>query len=233
VRNLERSLATICRKVAREAVSKGRKFTKKTITTRNLARYLGVQKVIDKRIEKSNQVGMAIGLAWTPYGGDILNIETSIMPGKGDLILTGHLGDVMKESARAALSYAKSHVQELNISPRSFEKKDIHIHVPEGAIKKDGPSAGVAMVTSLVSALSGRPVLRDVAMTGEITLRGNVLQIGGLKEKTLAAKQTGIKKVIIPKKNDADMRELPKEIRENLEFILVERIADVIARSLA
>ncbi|MFC1511647.1 endopeptidase La [Candidatus Latescibacterota bacterium] len=233
VRNLERSIATICRKVTREVVAKGRKFTKKTITARNLARYLGVPKVLDKRIEKSDQVGMAIGLAWTPFGGDILNIETSIMPGKGDLILTGHLGDVMKESARAALSYAKSHVQELEINPRAFEKKDIHIHVPEGAIKKDGPSAGVAMVASLVSALSGRPVLRDVAMTGEITLRGNVLQIGGLKEKTLAAKQTGIKQVIIPKKNEADMRELPKEIRDNLEFILVERVGDVLSHSLA
>ena len=232
VRSLERNIATICRKVAREAVTKGKKFTKKTITTRNLQKYLGVPKIQDKRIEKTNQVGMAVGLAWTPYGGDILNIETSIMQGKGDLILTGHLGDVMKESARAALTYAKSHMKDLGIPAQAFEKKDIHIHVPEGAIKKDGPSAGVSMVTSLVSALSGRAVRRDVAMTGEITLRGNVLAIGGLKEKSLAAKQTGIKRVIIPRKNEADMKELPKEIRESLEFVLADRIEDVLANAL-
>jgi ATP-dependent Lon protease len=232
VRNLERNIATICRKVAREVVSKGDQFEKKTVAAENVSEYLGVEKVQDKRLETTNQVGMAIGLAWTPYGGDILTVETSIMPGKGDLILTGHLGDVMKESARAALSFAKSRTDELGISPRSFEKKDIHIHVPEGAIKKDGPSAGVAMVTSLVSALSGRPVLRDVAMTGEITLRGHVLPIGGLKEKSLAAKQTGIKKVIIPKRNDADLKELPKEIRDSLEFVLVERVDEVLAYSL-
>jgi ATP-dependent Lon protease len=232
VRNLERSLATICRKVAREVVTKGKKFSKKTITGRNVAKYLGVPKIQDKRIEKMDQVGMAVGLAWTPYGGDILNIETSVMAGKGDLILTGHLGDVMKESARAALTYAKSRMKELGIPSNAFEKRDIHIHVPEGAIKKDGPSAGVSMVTSLVSALSGRAVRRDVAMTGEITLRGNVLAIGGLKEKTLAAKQTGIKRVIIPKKNEADMRELPKEIRDSLEFILAERIDDVLNNAL-
>jgi len=233
LRNLERSIAGICRKVAREAVTKDRKFRKKIITTRNLARYLGTPRIHEKKIEKTNQVGMAIGLAWTPVGGDILNIETSLMPGKGELILTGHLGDVMKESARAAVTYAKANMKSLGINANAFSKKDIHIHVPEGAIKKDGPSAGVSIITSLVSAVSGKPVSRDVAMTGEITLRGNVLAIGGLKEKTLAAKRSGIRKVIIPKKNEGQMRELPVEIKDSLDFILAECIDDVLFHALA
>ncbi len=233
VRNLERTIANICRKVAREAVTKEKKFKKKAITTRNLTKYLGTSRIHEKRIEKTNQIGMAIGLAWTPFGGDILNIETSLLPGKGDLILTGHLGEVMKESARAALTYAKANMKNLGIKANAFDKKDIHIHVPEGAIKKDGPSAGVSIVTSLVSAVSGIPVMRDVAMTGEITLRGNVLAIGGLKEKSLAAKRSGIKKVIIPRKNEGEKRELPKEITENLDFILAEHIEDVLAHALA
>ncbi len=230
VRNLERNIATVCRKVAREIVS-GRSdkiVTKKKITARNIQRYLGIKKIHDKRIEKTNQVGMAVGLAWTPVGGDILNVETTVLQGKGELILTGHLGDVMKESARAALSYTKANMKKLCIKPRAFDKKDIHIHVPEGAIKKDGPSAGVSIITSLVSAVSGKPVSRDVAMTGEITLRGNVLAIGGLKEKTLAAKRSGIKRVIVPRKNEADIKELPKEIRESLDFILADHVDDVI-----
>jgi len=233
VRNLERSLANICRKVAREVVSKGKKHKKKVITKRNVHRYLGVQKFRDKRIERKNQIGMAVGLAWTPVGGEILNIETSLMPGKGDLILTGHLGDVMKESARAALTYAKANIEMLGIPVDAFDKKDVHIHVPEGAIKKDGPSAGVSMVTSLVSAVSSRPVSRNVAMTGEITLRGNVLAIGGLKEKALAAKRSGIKKVIVPKENEPNLRELPDEIKESLTFVLADTIADVLAHALA
>ncbi len=232
VRNLERAIATICRKVAREVVTKGKKFKKKRITIRNITRYLGVQKIHDKRIEKNNLVGMSIGLAWTPTGGDILNIETSLMAGKGELILTGHLGDVMKESARAALTYTKANLERLGIPESAFEKKDIHIHVPEGAIKKDGPSAGVSIVTSLISAASGRPVSRNVAMTGEITLLGNVLAIGGLKEKTLAAKRSGIKKVIIPKQNEAELKELPKEILDSLEFVLARQIDDVLAHAL-
>jgi len=233
VRNLERSIASICRKVAREVVTKEGRAKLKIISTRNLSHYLGIPKYRDKRIEKTNQVGMAIGLAWTPVGGEILNIETSLMPGKGDLILTGHLGDVMKESARAALTYAKSNSKELGIPQKAFDKKDVHIHVPEGAIKKDGPSAGVSIITSLISAVSGKPVLRSVAMTGEITLRGNVLSIGGLKEKALAAKRSGIKKVIIPKKNEPDLRELPEEIRESLTFVLAETIDDILEHALA
>ncbi|MFC1538237.1 endopeptidase La [Candidatus Latescibacterota bacterium] len=227
VRNLERMIATVCRKVAREIVSSNKRYRKKVISPRNIRRYLGIKKIQDKRIEKTNQIGMAVGLAWTPVGGDILNIETSVMQGKGELILTGHLGDVMKESARAALSYAKANMTKLGIKAKAFDKKDIHIHVPEGAIKKDGPSAGVSIITSLVSAITEKPVSRDIAMTGEITLRGNVLAIGGLKEKTLAAKRSGIKRVIIPKKNEADINELPKEIRESLDFILAEHVEDV------
>ncbi|MCE5250306.1 endopeptidase La [bacterium] len=233
VRNLERSLAAICRKVAREVVArKNRAAKKKVITERNVQKYLGIPKIHEKRIEKTNQVGMAIGLAWTPVGGEILYIETSLMHGKGDLILTGHLGDVMKESARAALTYTKANMEELKISTDAFENKDVHVHVPEGAIKKDGPSAGVAIISSLVSAASNRPVSRSVAMTGEITLRGNVLAIGGLKEKLLAAKRSGIKKVIIPHKNEADLREMPDEIKENLTFILAKNINDVLSHAL-
>ncbi len=232
VRNLERALSTICRKVAREVVSRRGKNTKKTISTRNIQRYLGIPKIQEKRVEKTNQVGMAIGLAWTPVGGEILNIETSLMPGKGELILTGHLGDVMKESARAALTYAKAHADALGIAPKAFDKKDIHIHVPEGATKKDGPSAGVSIVTSLVSAITGTPVRKDVAMTGEITLRGYVLAIGGLKEKALAAKRSGIKKVIIPRKNEAELREMPGDIKDGLTFVTVERVDEVLAQAL-
>lgn len=232
VRNLERSLSTICRKVARELVMGKGKTKEKIISSRVVSKYLGVPTFRDKRIERTNQIGMSIGLAWTPFGGEILNVETSLMPGKGDLILTGHLGDVMKESARAAMTYAKSNAEALGIPVKIFDKKDVHIHVPEGAIKKDGPSAGVAIVTSLVSAASGRPVSRSVAMTGEITLRGNVLAIGGLKEKTLAAKRSGIKKVIIPKENEPHLKELPAEIRKSLTFVLAETISDVLEHAL-
>jgi ATP-dependent Lon protease len=232
VRNLERSLATICRKVAREVVARDKKNGKHVITVRNLQKYLGIPKVREKHIEKIDQIGMAIGLAWTPVGGEILYIETSFMPGKGELILTGHLGDVMKESARAALTYAKSNMKALGIGEGAFDNRDVHIHVPEGAIPKDGPSAGVSIITSLVSAASGIPVSRKVAMTGEITLRGNVLPIGGIKEKSLAAKRSGIKTVIIPKKNEADLSELPDEIKKSLTFILAEHIDDVLKHAL-
>ncbi len=232
VRELERMIAAICRKVAREVVSKKTRSTKRVIKSQNLYRYLGVQKYRDRRIDKRNHVGVATGLAWTPVGGDILHIETSLMPGKGELILTGHLGDVMKESARAALTYTKSHQKELGIPEEAFKDRDVHIHVPEGAIPKDGPSAGVAIVTSLVSAVSGRAVSRSVGMTGEITLRGNILPIGGLKEKTLAAKRSGLKKVIIPKENEPDLRELPREIRDSLTFVLADSIDTVLDTAL-
>jgi ATP-dependent Lon protease len=235
VRNLERSIAGICRKVAREVVSsktKQKGKNPKVISTRNLQKYLGIPKVQEKQVEKIDQIGMAVGLAWTPVGGEILYIETSLMPGKGDLILTGHLGDVMKESARAALTYAKSNMEELGIPAGAFDNRDVHIHVPEGAIPKDGPSAGVSIVTSLVSAASGVPVSRVVGMTGEITLRGNVLPIGGVKEKLLAAKRSGIKRVVIPKKNEPELRELNTEIKEGLSVVLAERIGDVLNEAL-
>jgi ATP-dependent Lon protease len=235
VRNLERSIASVCRKVSREVVARGGKKgapKQHVITIRNLQKYLGIPKVQEKRVEKTDQVGMAVGLAWTPIGGEILTIETSLMPGKGELILTGHLGDVMKESARAALTYAKSNMSALRIPAGAFDNVDVHIHVPEGAVPKDGPSAGVSIVTSLVSAASGIPVSRHVAMTGEITLRGHVLPIGGLKEKLLAAKRSGIKKVIIPSKNEPDLREFSKEIREDLTFVLADSIEDVLRASL-
>lgn len=234
VRNLERSIAGICRKVAREVVTAGKrkKVKQRVITTRNLQKYLGIAKIHEKRVAKADQAGMAIGLAWTPVGGEILYIETSLMPGKGELILTGHLGDVMKESARAALTYAKSNMSALGIPEGAFDNRDVHIHVPEGAIPKDGPSAGVSIITSLVSAASGVPVSRLVGMTGEITLRGNVLPIGGLKEKLLAAKRSGIKKVIIPRKNEADLHEMSEEITNDLELVFAEQIGDVIREAL-
>jgi ATP-dependent Lon protease len=235
VRNLERAVAGICRKVSREVVSRGgkrRAMKQRVITPRNLLKYLGIPKVQEKRIEKTDQVGMAIGLAWTPVGGEILTIETALMPGKGDLILTGHLGDVMKESARAALTYAKSNMAALGIPAGTFDNTDVHIHVPEGAVPKDGPSAGVSIVTSLVSTASGRPVSRDVAMTGEITLLGHVLPIGGIKEKLLAAKRSGIKKVIIPSKNEPDLRELSDEIKNDLTIVLADSINSVLQASL-
>ena len=233
VRSLERSIAGVCRKVARQVVESKKKSEKKTITARSVSKYLGVPHVHEKKIGRVNQIGVATGLAWTPVGGEILMIETAMMRGKGDLILTGHLGDVMKESARAALTYTKANMDSLGIEADSLDGKDIHIHVPEGAIKKDGPSAGVALAVSLVSAASGRPISRNVAMTGEITLRGNVLPIGGLKEKALAAKRSGIKKVLIPKKNNAEYRDLPREIRDSLTFVLVDTIDEVIEQALA
>ncbi len=235
VRSLERSFAGICRKVAREIVTtrkKTRTVKSRVITTRNLQKYLGIPKVQEKRVEKADTAGLAVGLAWTPVGGEILYIETSLMPGKGDLILTGHLGDVMKESARAALTYAKANQVALGIPAAAFENRDVHIHVPEGAIPKDGPSAGVSIVTSLVSAASGVPVSRLVGMTGEITLRGLVLPIGGLKEKLLAAKRSGIKRVIIPRKNEADLSELNSEITDGLKVIMAEHVDDVLREAL-
>jgi ATP-dependent Lon protease len=233
VRELERTLAAVSRKIARELVDGKKQRKRKPLTPRDLSRYLGVARYRDRRIERNNQVGVATGLAWTPVGGDILRIETSLMPGKGELILTGHLGDVMKESARAAVTYAKSNMVALRIPEGAFDKRDIHIHVPEGAIKKDGPSAGVSILTSLVSAVSGRPVSRSVGMTGEITLRGNVLAIGGLKEKALAASRNGLKKIVIPKENEPDLRDLPKEIRDRLTFVLADSIDVVLDTALA
>ncbi|MFC7440802.1 endopeptidase La [Laceyella putida] len=230
VRNLERTIGTLCRKAAKQIVS-GKK-QKVVITARNLEEYLGPEKFRYGRAEETDQVGMATGLAWTETGGDTLSIEVSLLPGKGKLTLTGQLGDVMKESAQAAFSFIRSRAEALKIDPDFHEKSDIHIHVPEGAIPKDGPSAGITMATALVSALTGIPVSRFVAMTGEITLRGRVLPIGGLKEKALSAHRAGIQHVIIPKDNEKDLEEIPKSVRKDLTFTAVSQMDEVLKLAL-
>ncbi len=230
VRKLEQLMATLCRKVAREIVSSAE--LKVTIGKHNLHDYLGPEKFHYGMAEIADQIGAVTGLAWTEVGGDTLVIEVTIMPGTGKLTLTGKLGDVMKESAQAALSYTRSRVLELNIEPAFHEKNDIHIHIPEGAIPKDGPSAGITMATALISALTNRPVNGEVAMTGEITLRGRVLPIGGLKEKVLAAHRAGIKKIIIPKDNEKDIHDIPESVRNELVFKAVTHMDEVIEHAL-
>ncbi len=226
VRNLERAIATICRKAARAIAE--RKRVPRKISPHSLMRFLGPPQYSYGLMEEKDEVGLATGIAWTPGGGDTMAVEVTLMEGKGNLILTGQLGDVMQESAQAALSYTRSHATDLGIRKKQFDKLDIHIHVPEGAIPKDGPSAGVPIAAALVSALSRRPVHREVGMTGEITLRGRILAIGGLKEKVLAAHRAGLKKVLIPKKNEKDLREIPKKVRKDLEFIFVDRMDEVL-----
>ncbi|WP_027414856.1 endopeptidase La [Aneurinibacillus terranovensis] len=226
VRNLNRMMETICRKAARMIVSGEKK--KVVVTPNTVEDMLGGPKFRYGVAETEDQVGAVTGLAWTEAGGDTLNIEVSVLPGKGKLTLTGQLGDVMKESAQAAFSYIRSLAKEFNIDPEFYEKNDIHIHVPEGAIPKDGPSAGITMATALVSALSGIPVSREVGMTGEITLRGRVLPIGGLKEKALAAHRAGLKTIIIPRDNEKDIDDIPESVREDLTFIPVEHLDQVL-----
>lgn len=225
VRNLERQIAAICRKVALKLVEDI--DAKVTVTPQNLHEFLGVERHKDEQGIIPDTVGSARGLAWTRVGGVTLNVDATLFEGKGDVQLTGNLGDVMKESARTAISLVKSLADEYGIDKSRFEKTDIHIHVPEGAVPKDGPSAGVTMATVVMSAFSGLPVSGKVAMTGEITLRGKVLPIGGLREKTLAAYRLGIRKVIIPKGNEKDIDEIPQEVRKNIEFVLAENIATV------
>lgn len=226
VRNLEREIANLCRKIAKQvAEGKAKRFS---VTAGNVHKYLGVPKYLPEEEMKKSEVGVATGLAWTEAGGDIIYIEATIMKGKGSLTLTGQLGDVMKESAQAALSYIRSKAKKLDISDDTFSKTDLHIHVPAGAIPKDGPSAGITMATAIASALTGKPVKKNVAMTGEVTLRGKVLPIGGLKEKTLAAKRMGIKTVIIPHRNKKDLEDLPKYVKEGMNFILAETMDDVL-----
>lgn len=226
VRNLEREIATICRAVAKD-VAEGM-TDKKIITAESIHGYLGPIKFFSEVAERVKYSGVATGLAWTPTGGDILFIESTKMRGKGNLTLTGQLGDVMKESAQAALSYIRGKAADFNITEDFFEKNDLHVHVPQGAIPKDGPSAGVTMLVSLVSLLTDRHVRNDVAMTGEITLRGLVLPVGGIKEKVLAAKRAGIKIVILPKLNEKDLEEVPESIKENMEFKFIERMDEAI-----
>jgi ATP-dependent Lon protease len=231
VRNLEREISSICRKVAKEVLAKGRD-AKINVTANAIYKYLGVQKFRFGRTEEKDLVGVATGLAWTDVGGELLQTEVALMPGTGNLVLTGKLGDVMKESAQAALSYVRSRGRRLKLPDNFYEKIDIHIHVPEGAIPKDGPSAGIALCTSIVSALTRKPVSRNVAMTGEITLRGRVLPIGGLKEKILAAHRGEIPRVLIPMENKKDIEEIPKKILKKVELVPVDHMDDVLKEAL-
>ncbi|MCG9966985.1 endopeptidase La [Pelotomaculum terephthalicicum JT] len=231
VRNLERQIAAICRKTARQIVTD--KTKKVQVTTQNLSQFLGTSRFRYGVAEQDDQVGVATGLAWTEVGGDTLAIEITIYKGSGKLTLTGKLGEVMKESAQAGYSYIRSRTDELGINEEFYNKEDIHIHVPEGAIPKDGPSAGITMATALASAITGRKVRHDVAMTGEITLRGRVLPVGGIKEKVLAAHRAGIKTLLLPKDNKKDLDDIPKKVKDKINFILVDHMDEVLETALA
>lgn len=230
VRNLEREIASVCRKIARK-VAEGRKRLTR-ITSRNIENYLGPPKIFKDQLLQNDQVGVTTGVAWTASGGEILFVEAIKMKGKGNLSLTGSLGDVMKESAQAALSYARAHVDEFGIDNQIFSRNDFHIHIPEGAIPKDGPSAGVTIATSLLSVCTDMKVKWDVAMTGEITLRGNVLPVGGIKQKVLAAQRAGVKRMILPAANKKDLIDIPKKVKKDMQFIFVEEIKEVFAHAL-
>jgi ATP-dependent Lon protease len=230
VRNLEREIANICRKAAKHLLSTGKKSF--NVSAMRLGKLLGPKRYRVEGISEKNEVGIATGLAWTPVGGDTLTIEVTIMKGTGKLELTGHLGDVMKESARTAISYVRSRASELNINEDFYKECDIHIHVPEGAIPKDGPSAGITLATAMVSALTGIPVKREVAMTGEITLRGHILPIGGLKEKSLAAHRAGVKTILIPLDNVKDLSEIPANIKKDITFVPVDNMERVLKLAL-
>lgn len=230
VRQLEREIGNICRKAAKELLTTEKE--KITVTDRNLHKFLGKEKYSYQMANAAPEVGIVRGLAWTSVGGDTLQIEVNVMPGKGEIMLTGQLGDVMKESARAGISYIRSVSKKYAIAEDFFEKHDIHVHIPEGAVPKDGPSAGITMATAMLSAVTGKKVRADLAMTGEITLRGRVLPIGGLKEKLLAAKNAGIQAVLIPKENTADVEELSSEITKGLEIIPVEKMEEVLKKAL-
>ncbi|MDQ5857551.1 MAG: endopeptidase La, partial [Acidobacteriota bacterium] len=227
VRNLEREIGSVCRKVARRIVQK-KAETPVRVTAENVRDFLGKPKFRNRRKGEISEVGIATGLAWTEAGGEILTTETSLLKGKGNLTLTGSLGEVMQESARAAVSYVRSRAEMYDADPNFHEKYDIHIHVPEGAIPKDGPSAGITMAASLFSAVTKIPVLKDVAMTGEITLRGKVLPVGGVKDKVLAAYRAGILTIILSVENEKDLDDLPEEIRSQMEFHLVSNMDEVI-----
>jgi ATP-dependent Lon protease len=228
VRNLEREISKVCRKVVKDILLRGKEGKKIVVTPKALEKYLGVQRFRFGEAEEHDQVGQVTGLAWTEVGGELLRIETALTPGKGRLTHTGQLGDVMKESIQAAMTVVRSRAAALGLEDDFYQTTDVHIHVPEGATPKDGPSAGIGMCTALASALTNIAVRADVAMTGEITLRGEVLPIGGLKEKLLAALRGGIKTVIIPKENERDLVEMPKNIKQNLEIIPVQWIDEVL-----
>jgi ATP-dependent Lon protease len=231
VRNLEREIGKVCRKVARTKAER-RKFPTE-ITAPLVEKYLGPPQFFMTEAERKDEVGVATGLAWTENGGEILSIEVAVLEGKGNLQITGQVGDVMQESAQAALSYLKSRASMLGIDGEVFERLDIHLHLPEGAIPKDGPSAGITLCTALVSAFTGRPIYKDVAMTGEITLRGRVLTIGGAREKLLAAYRAGIKTVLIPERNVKDLVDLPKTARDALKIIPVDHMDQVLSVALS
>ena len=231
VRTLERTIGTVCRKAARELLKN--KDKKIRITGTNLNKYLGKKKYSQDTINKKDEVGIVRGLAWTSVGGDTLQIEVNKMPGKGEIQLTGQLGDVMKESAKTAVSFVRSVSATYEIDEKTFQENDFHIHIPEGAVPKDGPSAGITMATAILSAVTEKKVRADVAMTGEVTLRGRVLPIGGLKEKILAAKMAGVKKVLVPMENEKDVEEISKEIKSGIEIVFVETMSEVIQHAFA
>jgi len=226
VRNVEREIANLARKSIKDILVKNLKSIH--ITRRNLEKYAGVKRFRYGEVEAEDLVGVTTGLAWTEVGGELLSIEAVALPGKGKIIITGKLGDVMRESVQAAESYVKARAVAFGIKPSSLDKRDIHVHVPEGATPKDGPSAGVAMVTSIVSVLTGIPVHKDVAMTGEITLRGRILPIGGLKEKLLAALRGGLTTVVIPKENEKDLAEIPDNVKRGLKIIFINTVEEVL-----
>ncbi|MFQ6117440.1 MAG: S16 family serine protease, partial [Candidatus Bipolaricaulia bacterium] len=230
VRNLEREIANACRKVAAKIAAGESEGME--LSSEDIAKLLGPTKFFSELVERTERSGVAIGLVWTPVGGDIVFIEATKMRGKGNLILTGKLGEVMKESAQAALSYIRSKAEELGIDPGLFLENDIHVHVPAGAIPKDGPSAGVTIVTALASLLTNTPVRPDLAMTGEITLRGRVLPVGGIREKVLAAHRVGLKRVILPKRNEVDLEEVAGNVKEDLQFEFVESVDEVLRLAL-
>jgi ATP-dependent Lon protease len=231
VRNLEREIGKVCRKIAR-LKAEGKKFPT-TITSEAVEKLLGPQQFFMTEAERSDEVGVVTSLAWTENGGEIMAVEVAILEGKGGLQMTGQIGDVMQESGQAALTYIKSRAAELNIDLDVFERMDIHVHMPEGGIPKDGPSAGITMATAIVSALTGRPVFKHVGMTGEITLRGRILPIGGVREKVLAAHRAGLKTVLLPEKNLKDLVDLPKTARSELKIIPVKHMDDVLKLALA
>ena len=230
MRNLEREIANLCRKVARKIVTN--KAKSYSITPGNLEKYLGKHRFHYDIVEGENQVGVTTGLAWTIGGGDTLQIETTAVAGSGKLGLTGQLGDVMQESAKAGISYIRSVADKLGIEADFYKKYDLHVHIPEGAVPKDGPSAGVTMCTAVISTLTNTPVRRDVAMTGEITLRGKVLPVGGIREKVLAAHRAGIKKVLLPKENEPDIAEIPAAVRKQMEFVLISDVSQALDEAL-
>lgn len=230
VRNLERTIGKLCRKAVLEIMQKKEKSVK--ITAKNLEQYLGKVKYQDDKANKKDEVGIVRGLAWTRVGGDTLEIEVNVMPGKGNMVLTGNLGNVMKESAQAGLSFIRANAELYHIDAEKFQNTDIHIHIPEGAVPKDGPSAGITMATAMLSALTGRKIYANLAMTGEITLRGRVLPIGGLKEKLLAAKMAGITKVLVPFENKKDVEEISEEITQGMDIVYVKDMKQVTEHAL-